>query len=102
MSAWLPAEEDLEVLAYGDLEAGDCVVFRGRCCSGGTTHQGAVSHEHLDYFLDEFMFRFDRRTSRRRGKLFCRSIQHAATVAPVPYKEMVKHARGRKTGDRKM
>ena len=31
------------------------------------THQGAVSHEHLDYYLDEFVFRFNRRTSRSRG-----------------------------------
>ena len=34
------------------------------------THQGAVSHAHLDYYLDEFTFRFNRRTSRHRGKLF--------------------------------
>ena len=34
------------------------------------THQGAVSHEHLDYYLDEFTFRFNRRKSRSRGKLF--------------------------------
>ena len=32
------------------------------------THQGAVSHEHLDYYLDEFVFRFNRRNSRSRGK----------------------------------
>ena len=32
------------------------------------THQGAVSHEHLDYYLDEFVFRFNRRRSRSRGK----------------------------------
>ena len=34
------------------------------------THQGAVSHAHLPYYLDEFTFRFNRRTSRSRGKLF--------------------------------
>ncbi len=34
------------------------------------THQGAVSPEHLPYYLDEFTFRFNRRTSRSRGKLF--------------------------------
>jgi len=28
------------------------------------THQGAVSHEHLDYYLDEYTFRFNRRTSK--------------------------------------
>jgi transposase-like protein len=62
------------------------------------THQGAVSHEHLDYYLDEFTFRFNRRTSRYRGKLFYRLLQQALAVQPVPYKEMVKHvhAPGRK------
>ena len=60
------------------------------------THQGAVSHEHLDYYLDEFTFRFNRRTSRYRGKLFYRLMQQAASVDPVPYNTMVKHARGRK------
>ena len=59
------------------------------------THQGAVSHEHLDYYLDEFTFRFNRRTSRSRGKLFYRLVQQAAAVEPVPLKSMVKHARGR-------
>jgi len=39
------------------------------------THQGAVSHEHLDYYLDEYTFRFNRRTSRSRGKLFYRLLQ---------------------------
>src|ERR1019366_6955218 len=36
------------------------------------THQGAVSHKHLDYYLDEFTFRFNRRRSKSRGKLFLR------------------------------
>jgi transposase-like protein/ribosomal protein L37AE/L43A len=53
------------------------------------THQGAVSHEHLDYYLDEFTFRFNRRKSRSRGKLFYRLAQQAVTVDPVPYKSMV-------------
>ncbi len=60
------------------------------------THQGAVSHEHLDYYLDEFTFRFNRRTSRHRGKLFYRLVQQAAAVEPVPVKSLIKHARGRK------
>ena len=66
------------------------------------THQGAVSPEHLDYYLDEFTFRFNRRTSRSRGKLFFRLVQQAAAVEPVPYTAMVRHARGRKPRDRKM
>ena len=41
------------------------------------THQGAVSPEHLDYYLDEFTFRFNRRTSRSRGKLFYRLLQQS-------------------------
>lgn len=54
------------------------------------THQGAVSREHLDYYLDEFTFRFNRRTSRNRGKLFYRLVQQAVVAEPVPYKQMVK------------
>ncbi len=50
----------------------------GRCgilISG--THQGAVSHKHLNYYLDEFTFRFNRRRSKSRGKLFFRLVQQA-------------------------
>ena len=60
------------------------------------THQGAVSHEHLDYYLDEFTFRFNRRTSRYRGKLFYRLVQQAVNIDPVPYSTMVRHVRGSK------
>jgi transposase-like protein len=48
------------------------------------THQGAVSHKHLDYYLDEFTFRFNRRRSKSRGKLFFRLVQQAVAVEPVP------------------
>jgi hypothetical protein len=54
------------------------------------THQGAVSLEHLDYYLDEFTFRFNRRKSRSRGKLFFRILQQAVAIDPVPYKAMIK------------
>lgn len=53
------------------------------------THQGAVSREHLDYYLDEFTFRFNRRTSRSRGKLFYRLLQQALQIEPTPYKMIV-------------
>jgi transposase-like protein len=53
------------------------------------THQGAVSPNHLDYYLDEFTFRFNRRTSRHRGKLFYRLVQQAVAVDAVPYKQLV-------------
>ena len=58
------------------------------------THQGAVSREHLDHYLDEFTFRFSRRTSRYRGKLFYRLLQNAVAMDPAPYKTLVKGARG--------
>jgi transposase-like protein len=53
------------------------------------THQGAVRTEHLDYYLDEFTFRFNRRTSRSRGKLFYRLLQQAVQTGPTTYSEMV-------------
>ena len=53
------------------------------------THQGAVSPRHLDYYLDEFTFRFNRRKSRSRGKLFYRLLQQAMEVEPAPYKSIV-------------
>ena len=60
------------------------------------THQGAVSHEHLDYYLDEFTFRFNRRTSKYRGKLFYRLLQNAVCIEPVTFQQIVKNGRGRK------
>lgn len=60
------------------------------------THQGAVSHEHLDYYLDEFTFRFNRRNSASRGKLFYRLLQQAVAVGPAPYESLVRHVPGRK------
>jgi len=60
------------------------------------THQGAVSHDHLDYYLDEYTFRFNRRTSRYRGKLFYRLIQQAVAIDPVRYSDLVTQTRGPK------
>ena len=53
------------------------------------THQGAIAPEHLDYYLDEFTFRFNRRTSASRGKLFYRLAQQAVQVSPAPYHALV-------------
>jgi len=58
------------------------------------THHGAVSPDHLDYYLDEFTFRFNRRSSRSRGKLFYRLLQNAMAVEPVAYKDIIKNVRG--------
>jgi transposase-like protein len=60
------------------------------------THQGAVSHDHLDYYLDEFTFRFNRRKSKHRGKLFYRLLQNAVQVDPVTFQVLAKNVRGRK------
>jgi len=58
-----------------------------RCLLG--THQGAVSHDQLDYYLDEFTFRFNRRRSRHRGLLFYRLIEGALGADPQPYKTLL-------------
>jgi transposase-like protein len=53
------------------------------------THQGAVSHRHLDYYLDEFTFRFNRRRSKSRGKLFYRLAQQAVATDPLPLDQIL-------------
>ncbi len=57
------------------------------------THQGGISKEHLEYYLDEFTFRFNRRTSHHRGKLFYRLLQHAMQTEPAPYSQLAKGIR---------
>jgi len=66
------------------------------------THQGAVSHEHLSYYLDEYTFRFNRRTSQYRGKLFYRLLQNAVAVEPVTYRGITLSARGPKAHHKKL
>lgn len=53
------------------------------------THQGAVGPAHLDDYLDEFTFRFNRRRSASRGKLFFRLLQQAAQVEPSTYDHII-------------
>jgi transposase-like protein len=54
------------------------------------THQGNIDPYHLPFYLDEFAFRFNRRLSSHRGKLFFRLIQQALMTTPHPYKELIK------------
>jgi hypothetical protein len=54
----------------------------------GTLH-GRFSPEHLEYYLDEFTFRFNRRNSASRGKLFYHLIQQAVQVGPAPYRTII-------------
>jgi transposase-like protein len=53
------------------------------------THQGAVAHSHLDYYLDEFVFRFNRRRSRWRGLLFYRLVEQSLVTSPVRCPQLV-------------
>ncbi len=54
------------------------------------THQGNISPKHLSYYLDEYAFRFNRKPSTFRGKLFYRLIQQAVATSPMPLKDLVK------------
>ena len=54
-----------------------------------STHQGSVSQKHLEYYLDEYTFRFNRRSSRSRGMLFYRLMQQAVVTPPLPYRQIV-------------
>ena len=57
------------------------------------THQGAVKKHHLNYYLDEFTFRFNRRNSRSRGLLFYRLLQQAVVTAPAPQSALIARSR---------
>ena len=53
------------------------------------THQGRISTKHLEYYLDEFAFRFNRKISTHRGKLFFRLMQQAVNTSPVTYEDII-------------
>src|SRR6202167_5574745 len=53
------------------------------------THQGSVDPAHLASYLDEFVFRFNRRRSASRGLLFYRLLELAAAHDPVRYRDLV-------------
>jgi hypothetical protein len=57
------------------------------------THQGAIGQDYLECYLDEFIFRFNRRTSRSRGKLFYRLAQQAVQLGPLPLTSIRNHNR---------
>lgn len=54
------------------------------------THQSGVSVDHLQAYLDEFTFRFNRRHARARGLLFFRLLEGAVTAAPTTMRELIK------------
>jgi transposase-like protein len=53
------------------------------------THHGAVSHKHLPAYLDEFVFRFNRRTAKSLSHRFARVIQQAVLTPPTTYHGIV-------------
>ena len=57
------------------------------------THQGAVQAEQLDFYLDEFVFRFNRRSSSSRGMLFYRLMEQAVRTPPVTYADVAQKKR---------
>lgn len=59
------------------------------------THQGSVAYYYLPYYLDEFTFRFNRRKSKSRGKLFFRLLENAVRTAPQTYESMVRSIPGK-------
>lgn len=54
----------------------------------GTLHDG-ISDKHLDFYLDEFTFRFNRRNSASRGLLFYRLLQQAVATDPQPWNDLI-------------
>ena len=54
-----------------------------------STHQGSFSGKHLEYYLDEYTFRFNRRKSQCRGLLFYRLVEQAVQTAPLTYRQIV-------------
>jgi hypothetical protein len=57
------------------------------------THQGAVEEAHLESYLGEFVFRFNRRRSRSRGLVFYRVLELAAAHDPVRYRDLIANPR---------
>ena len=55
------------------------------------THHGAVGKKHLAAYLDEFVFRFNRRTAKKLSHRFARLIEHAVQIQPTTYRVLVAH-----------
>jgi transposase-like protein len=53
------------------------------------THHGAVSKKHLAAYLDEFVFRFNRRTAKSISHRFARLVEHAVQIQPTTYRALI-------------
>lgn len=60
------------------------------------THQGYIQPDHAQAYLDEFVFRFNRRRSKQRGMLFYRLIQASLGVGATTYKDFVINSQPKK------
>ena len=56
------------------------------------THHGAVGKKHLGAYLDEFVFRFNRRTARCISHRFARLVEHAMQIPPTTYRDLASPA----------
>ena len=63
------------------------------------THQGSFSADHMQAYLDEFTFRFNRRGSRARGMLFYRLLEQSVAMHPISFRDLVANPRPRKAGE---
>ena len=59
----------------------------------GATHQGGVQKQHLQAYMDEFVFRFNRRRSRHVGKIFHRLVEQIVIHKAESYDEIVNTAK---------
>jgi len=59
------------------------------------THQSYLNKNKLEYYLDEYVFRYNRRTSTSRGLLFLRLVEQAVITAPVSYEKIINENHGR-------
>jgi len=65
------------------------------------THQGSFSTDHLQAYLDEFVFRFNRRESRARGMLFYRLLEQAVAMHPISFEDLVANPKPKKAREAK-
>jgi transposase-like protein len=58
------------------------------------THQSYLNKNKLEYYLDEYVFRYNRRTSKSRGLLFQRLIEQGVAAEPISYEKIIKNQHG--------
>lgn len=58
------------------------------------THQSYLNKNKLGYYLDEYVFRYNRRTSTSRGLLFLRLLEQAVNTSPVTYDNVINENHG--------